>query len=50
MAHAIPDLKAIDLIRGPAARAVRSIDRIDPVRDGVQMSDHAGYVVEILAG
>lgn len=47
MAHAIPGMKAIDLICGPAKRPVKAIDRLDPVADGHKLSDHAGYVVEI---
>lgn len=46
-AHANPRIKAIDLICGPASRSVLSVERIDPFRDGIQMSDHAGYIVEI---
>ncbi len=48
-AHANHQIKAIDLICGPVSRSVRSIERIDPIRDGIKMSDHAGYVVEIVS-
>jgi hypothetical protein len=47
MAHAIPGMKAIDLICGPAKRPVKAIVRLDPVADGHTLSDYAGYVVEI---
>ncbi len=45
--HAAEGLRAIDLICGP--RAVRPLrqGRIDPVFEGVRMSDHAGYWVEV---
>lgn len=45
--HARPDLRAVDLICGPKSQAVRARGRIDPVRDGIVMSDHAGYWVDL---
>lgn len=47
VAHARPGLRAIDLICGPKEVVVADTGRIDPVRDGLVMSDHAGYWVEI---
>jgi hypothetical protein len=47
--HAVGGLQAIDLICGPTELAVRAQGRIDPVRDGVRMSDHAGYWVDVEA-
>lgn len=46
-AHAKPGMHAIDLICGPPEIDVRAQGRIDPVRDGVPMTDHAGYWVEV---
>ena len=48
-AHAKPGMQAVDLICGPADWTVPAQGRIDPSRDGVEMSDHAGYWVEIAA-
>ena len=45
-AHAIEGLPTIDLICGPRSWKVAGQGQIDPVRDGVTMSDHAGYWVE----
>lgn len=45
-AHAIEGLSTIDLICGPKGVRLESRGRIDPVRDGVRLSDHAGYWVE----
>ena len=45
--HASPGLHAIDLICGPTALAPSNWGRIEPVHDGIVMSDHAGYWVEI---
>ena len=46
-AHATTGLRAVDLICGSRERVVVAQGRIDPERDGVVMSDHAGYWVEI---
>jgi hypothetical protein len=46
-AHAHPSMHAIDLICGPKELVVREQGRIDPTRDGVRMTDHAGYWVEL---
>ena len=46
-AHAADGLHAIDLICGPREVAINRQGRIDPVLDGVTMTDHAGYWVEI---
>ena len=46
-AHAVAGMAAIDLICGPSNSEVRAQGRIDPVRDGVKMSDHAGYWVDL---
>lgn len=46
-AHARPDLRAVDLLCGPKSQAVRARGRINPVRDGIVMSDHAGYWVDL---
>lgn len=46
-AHASSGLHAIDLICGPRELDVVRQGRIDPVRDGVKMSDHAGYWVDL---
>lgn len=48
-AHAVPGMHAIDLICGPPEFEVLARGRIDPVRDGVRMSDHAGYWVDVHA-
>lgn len=45
-AHASPGLCAVDLICGPSEHVPTSHGRIDPVLDGVRMSDHAGYWLE----
>lgn len=45
-AHATPGMHAIDLICGPREITVREQGRLDPVRDGIRMSDHAGYWVD----
>lgn len=45
-AHAESGMHAIDLICGPREIDVRVQGRIDPFRDGVRMTDHAGYWVE----
>jgi len=46
-AHAIRGLCVVDLICGPSDRTAPKQGRIDPVREGTVMSDHAGYWVEI---
>jgi endonuclease/exonuclease/phosphatase family metal-dependent hydrolase len=46
-AHAKPEMHAVDLICGPADCSVAAQGRIDPRRDGVVMSDHAGYWVDL---
>jgi endonuclease/exonuclease/phosphatase family metal-dependent hydrolase len=46
-AHARPGLCAVDLICGPSERPTESQGRIDPVRNGVTMSDHAGYWIDL---
>lgn len=48
--HARDGMCAIDLICGPADLVVLAQGRIDPVREGVRMSDHAGYWVELELG
>jgi hypothetical protein len=45
--HALPELRAIDLICGPRHLVPLSVTRLDPTRDAVKMTDHAGYSVEI---
>lgn len=45
--HAVPGLRTIDLICGPATLLPHSIDRLEPVVDGRRVSDHAGYIVDI---
>jgi len=45
--HAKPGMHAVDLICGPSDWTVSAQGRIDPTRDGVEMSDHAGYWVVI---
>jgi len=45
--HAQAGLKAVDLICGNAATIVRGQGRIDNVCDGVVISDHAGYWVDV---
>lgn len=45
--HADQDLLTVDLICGPKDLEVAKQGRIDPVRDGVKMSDHAGYWVDL---
>lgn len=45
--HACEGLRAIDLICGPKGQTIVRQGRIDPVRDGVRMSDHAGYWVDL---
>jgi hypothetical protein len=46
-AGADEDMHAIDLICGPRETSLSRQGRIDPVLDGVVMSDHAGYWVEV---
>ena len=46
-AHANPWLHAIDLICGPSCRRPRRVERFEPTFDGGDLSDHAGYLVEI---
>jgi endonuclease/exonuclease/phosphatase family metal-dependent hydrolase len=46
-AHARPGMNAIDLICGPADCSVAAQGRIEPARDGLELSDHAGYWVEL---
>ncbi len=46
-AHAEHGLMAIDLLCGPRSTMVERQGRIDPIRQGVRLSDHAGYWVEI---
>ncbi len=45
-AHACEGMCAVDLICGPRAHVILGQGRIDPVRDGIVMSDHAGYWIE----
>lgn len=45
--HANEGLHTIDLICGPKGEQVLAQGRIDPVLDGVTMSDHAGYWVDL---
>lgn len=45
--HMVPGLCAVDLICGPKGEVLHGRGRIDPVRDGVTMSDHAGYWVDL---
>jgi endonuclease/exonuclease/phosphatase family metal-dependent hydrolase len=45
--HAISGMCSIDLLCGPRERTPVSQGRIDPVRDGIVMSDHAGYWVRL---
>jgi len=45
--HAILGLRAVDLICGPCDIEAVNVTRIAPVRDGVTMTDHAGYCVEL---
>lgn len=46
-ASADEGMHAIDLICGPRGIEIREQGRIDPVLDGVVMSDHAGHWVEV---
>lgn len=46
-AHASSGLCAVDLICGSREIAVREQGRIDPAFEGVVMSDHAGYWVQL---
>ena len=46
-AHARDCLRAIDLICGPRDQTILAEGRIEPGRDGVRMSDHAGYWVDL---
>ncbi len=48
--HAREGMCAIDLICGPADLMVLAQGRIDPVREDVRMSDHAGYWVDLALG
>ena len=45
--HALPNLCAIDLICGPRVLTIAQQGRIEPVHNGVKMSDHAGYWVDL---
>jgi hypothetical protein len=45
--HAAPGLHAIDLICGPCEIIPVDQGRIHPVHNGVTMSDHAGYWIEL---
>jgi endonuclease/exonuclease/phosphatase family metal-dependent hydrolase len=45
--HGRGSLRAVDLICGPKAQAILAQGRIDPTRNGVRMSDHAGYWVDL---
>lgn len=47
-AHAKPGMCAVDLICGHKQQTVTASGRIEPTADGVTMSDHAGYWVDIL--
>jgi hypothetical protein len=47
LAHARPGYFSIDLICGPTERKAPRTARIEPVEDGVTLSDHAGYLIEI---
>jgi endonuclease/exonuclease/phosphatase family metal-dependent hydrolase len=46
-AHARPGMRAVDLICGPESITATAQGRIDPVSDGIEMSDHAGCWIEI---
>jgi hypothetical protein len=46
--HAHAALRTIDLICGPVEQPIRSVERIDPVTNGRRLSDHAGYVVDLV--
>jgi len=48
--HAREGMCAIDLMCGPADLVLLAQGRIDPVRGGVRMSDHAGYWVDLALG
>lgn len=45
--HAKDGLCAIDLVCGPRACTLRSVDRFEPELGGRRLSDHAGYVVDV---
>jgi hypothetical protein len=47
--HALPGLCAVDLICGSRDIVPASVTRIDPTRDGVTMTDHAGYCIAFTA-
>lgn len=47
--HAMSGMCAVDLICGPKECVLVSQGRIDPMRDTLTMSDHAGYWVELTA-
>lgn len=47
LAHARPGYFAIDLICGPTDRTVRGVSRVDPAVDGLTLSDHAGYLLDL---
>jgi hypothetical protein len=40
-------MMAVDLICGPSALTVRGAGRVSPEREGVKMSDHAGYWIDL---
>jgi hypothetical protein len=44
--HALKGLRAVEIC-GPRDIVPVSVSRIDPTRDGVTMTDHAGYCVEL---
>jgi endonuclease/exonuclease/phosphatase family metal-dependent hydrolase len=46
-AHAVERMHAIDLICGPREISIARQGRMEPALDGVVMSDHAGYWVEV---
>lgn len=46
-AHACEGACAVDLLCGPASLTVTRSERIDPVSDGIRMSEHAGYWVDL---
>lgn len=45
--HAIDGLCAVDLLCGPRDLVLHATGRIDPRRDGIVMSDHAGYWIDL---
>lgn len=45
--HRLPDARSIDHVAVPASWTVVSAERVSGVVDGVELSDHDAYVVEI---